>query len=150
MKTERHARILEIINSMDIETQEELAKQLKLKGIDVKQSTLSRDIKELRLTKVLSDNKKYKYASISHKNNVKSDKLIKIFAQTVVNVEKVNNFIVIKTMSGSASAAAEVLDSLNLEGMAGCIAGDNTIFVLMRNDEQAQIMVSKIIKLMND
>jgi len=150
MKTERHARILEIINSMDIETQEELAKQLKFKGIDVKQSTLSRDIKELRLTKVLSDNKKYKYASIAHKNNVKSDKLIKIFSQTVVNVEKINNFIVIKTISGSASAAAEVLDSLNLEGMAGCIAGDNTIFVLMRNDEQAQIMVSKIIKLMND
>lgn len=150
MKAKRHAAIFEIIDSIDIETQEELAQELKKRDIDVKQSTLSRDIKELRLTKVLTNNKKYKYAPMVPKGEIKSEKLINIFAQTVLNVEKVDKFIVIKTITGSANAAAEALDSLRLEGVAGSVAGDNTIFVLMRSKEKAEKMVQKILKILND
>jgi transcriptional regulator of arginine metabolism len=150
MKAKRHAAIFEIIDSMDIETQEELAQELKKREIDVKQSTLSRDIKELRLTKVLSNNKKYKYAPMVPKGEIESEKLINIFAQTVLNVEKVDKFIVIKTLTGSANAAAEALDCLRLEGVAGSVAGDNTIFVLMRSKEKAEKMVQKIIKILNE
>lgn len=144
MKIARHAKILEIINNMDIETQEELAEELKESGIDVTQATVSRDIKELKLIKVLSSSGKYKYASISPIENVISDKLVSIFSQTVLTIDYVDNFIVIKTIPGSAPAAAEAIDSLKWDGIVGSIAGDNTIFVLARNSEKAQELVGKL------
>lgn len=144
MKIARHAKILEIINNMDIETQEELAEELKESGIDVTQATVSRDIKELKLIKVLSNSGKYKYASISPIENVISDKLVTIFSQTVLTIDYVDNFIVIKTISGSAPAAAEAIDSLKWDGIVGSIAGDNTIFVLARNSEKTLELVGKL------
>lgn len=149
MKGKRQATILEIIKSMDIETQEELGEQLRNRGIDVKQSTLSRDIKELRLTKVLSSDKKYKYAAMEPNMNIQSEKLMKIFSQSVLSVEKVDKMIVVKTISGSASAAAEALDTIGLEGIAGTIAGDNTIFLLVRSEELAEKLVQKIHNILN-
>lgn len=150
MKVTRHEKILEIINAKEIETQEELADELKRGGMDVTQATVSRDIKELKLTKVLSNNGKYRYSSISPSENYLSNKLVNIFTQTVLQVENVDNFIVIKTISGSAAAAAEALDSLNFEGIAGTIAGDNTMFVLARNVDKAREIVQKIKKMLND
>lgn len=147
MKVTRHAKILEIINSRDIETQEELAEELRKGGMNVTQATVSRDIKELKLIKVLSDSGKYKYATIMHTENFLSNKLVNIFSQTVIGVENVNNFVVIKTISGSASAAAEAIDSLNFEGIAGTLAGDNTIFVMARDSEKAQIITQKMKKM---
>lgn len=147
MKVTRHAKILEIINSRDIETQEELAEELRKDGMNVTQATVSRDIKELKLIKVLSDSGKYKYATIMHTENFLSNKLINIFSQTVISVENVNNFVVIKTISGSAPAAAEAIDSLNFEGIAGTLAGDNTIFVMARDAEKAQIITQKMKKM---
>lgn len=144
MKIARHAKILEIINNMDIETQEELAEELKESGIDVTQATVSRDIKELKLIKVLSNSGKYKYASISPIENVISDKLVTIFSQTVLTIDYVDNFIVIKTISGSAPAAAEAIDSLKWDGIVGSIAGDNTIFVLAKNSEKTLELVGKL------
>lgn len=144
MKVTRHAKILEIINSNDIETQEELADKLRKSGMNVTQATVSRDIKELKLIKVLADSGKYKYATIMHTENLLSNKLVNIFSQTVVSVENVDNFVIIKTISGSASAAAEAIDSLNFEGIAGTIAGDNTIFVLARDVEKAQTITQKM------
>lgn len=149
MKLARHTKILDIIASNEIETQEELAEELKKSGINVTQATVSRDIKELKLIKVLSSNGRYKYASISPNENFLSNKLVNIFGQTVLQVDNVNNFIVIRTISGSANAAAEALDSLSLDGVVGTIAGDNTIFILVRNNDKAKEIVQKIKKMLN-
>ncbi|HBF76868.1 MAG TPA: arginine repressor [Clostridiaceae bacterium] len=150
MKITRHARILEIIGQKDIETQEELVDELKKLGMDVTQATVSRDIKELKLIKVLSNNGKYKYAAINHGENILSEKLVGIFAQTVIHIDYVNNIIVLKTIAGSAPAAAEAIDSLGWEGIVGSVAGDNNIFVLTRSDEKAQELVVKFKKLLNE
>lgn len=150
MKIARHAKILEIIKNTDIETQEELAERLKKSGIDVTQATVSRDIKELKLTKVLSDNGRYKYASISPTETVLSNKLVSIFTQTVQLIDYVNNTIVVRTISGSAPAAAEAIDSLNWDGIVGTLAGDNTVFILTRNNEKAEEIVGRLKKLVNE
>lgn len=150
MKISRHAKILAIINSKEIETQEELADELRKEGIEVTQATVSRDIKELNLIKVLSDLGRYKYASISPKEKFLSNKLVVVFKQTVLNVEQVEKFIVIKTITGAASGAAEAIDTLNLEGLAGTIAGDNTIFILCRSEDKALEIVQKLKKILNE
>lgn len=150
MKIQRHSKILEIINSKDIETQEDLAEELKKLGMDVTQATVSRDIKELKLIKVLSNKGTYKYATISPSESFISNKLVNVFSNTVINVENVQNFVVVKTLSGSGSAAAEAIDSLNFEGIAGTIAGDNTIFILCLNEEKAYEIVKKLRKLLSD
>jgi transcriptional regulator of arginine metabolism len=150
MKITRHAKILEIINNKDIETQEELADELKNSGIDVTQATVSRDIKELKLIKVLSKSGMYKYAAIAPTENLLSDRLVSIFTQTVLRIDYVNNFIVLRTISGSAPAAAEAIDSLGWDGIVGTIAGDNTIFLLTRSNEKTEELVSKLKKLVNE
>ena len=149
MKIQRHAKILEIINTKDIDTQEELAEELKKRGMDVTQATVSRDIKELKLIKVLSEKGTYKYATISQNEGLLSNKLVNVFSNTVINVENVQNFVVVKTLSGSGSAAAEAIDSMSFEGIAGTIAGDNTIFILTMNEEKAQEIVKKLKKLLS-
>lgn len=150
MKITRHAKILEIINQKDIETQEELVDELRNLGLDITQATVSRDVKELKLIKVLSSTGKYKYGVISHGENMMVEKLLSIFTQTVIGMDFVGNIIVLKTLSGSASAAAEAIDSLGWNGIVGSIAGDNTIFVLTRSLEKAQELVSKFNKLLNE
>lgn len=150
MKISRHARILEIINKKDIETQEELVDELRNQGMDVTQATVSRDIKELKLTKVLTADGKYKYAAIKHSDNVMSEKLVSIFTQSVIHIDYVDNFVVLKTIAGSAPAAAETLDSLGWDGIVGTLAGDNTILVLTRSKERTEEIVSKLKKLLNE
>ena len=148
-KYARQRKVLELIESYEIETQEELADYLNKSGIEITQATISRDIKELKLIKVLSDTGRYKYATISHTENVLSNKLINIFSQTVTGVENVNNFVIVKTLSGSAPAAAEAIDSLNFFGIAGTLAGDNTIFVMARDDEKAQNITQRMKKMIS-
>ncbi|HEY5562508.1 MAG TPA: arginine repressor [Clostridiaceae bacterium] len=150
MKVVRHAKILELIKTKNIETQDDLAEELRKIGMDVTQATVSRDIKELKLIKVMAENGNYKYAPITPTENYLSNKLVNIFAQTVLFSENVGNMVVIKTISGSASAAAEALDSLSFEGIVGSIAGDNTIFVLVRSVEDAQELTQKIRKTVSE
>ncbi len=147
MKLERQAKLLEIISTKNIETQEELAEELKLLGMDITQATVSRDIKELKLIKVLTDKGTYKYATIAPMESTISNKLMNIFKQTVTTVQNVNNFVVVKTLTGSANAAAEAIDSLNFEGIAGTIAGDNNIFIMCLNNEKAIEIVKKMKKI---
>lgn len=149
MKAIRHSKILELIKSMDVETQEELAAELKKTGMNVTQATVSRDIKELKLIKVMASSGKYKYAPISPTENYLSNKLVSIFAQTVLYTESVGNIVVIKTITGSANAACEAIDSLNFDGIVGTIAGDNTIFILVRTPESAKNLNEKIRKTLN-
>lgn len=146
MKITRHEKILELIQKKDIETQEELAEELRKSGIEITQATVSRDIKELKLIKVLGENGRYKYAAIAKNENDLSDKLVNIFSHSVISVESVNNFVVVKTLSGSANAAAEAIDSLNFKGIAGTLAGDNTIFIMARTSEQAFEIVERMKK----
>jgi transcriptional regulator of arginine metabolism len=150
MKVARHAKILELINDKEIETQEELADELKNIGMDVTQATVSRDIKELKLIKVLSNSGRYKYASIAPVEKFLSDKLVSVFSHTVLSVESVDKFIVVKTIPGSASVAAEAIDSLNFEGIAGTIAGDNTIFILVRTLHQSNQLVQRIKRMISE
>ena len=149
MKSKRHSKILEIINDNDIETQEELAEALKYAGYDVTQATVSRDIKLLKLVKMQSESGKYKYISSSKEERDINDKLYSILKNAAIGVEQVDKFVVIKTLTGAASAAAEAIDTLYANDVAGTIAGDNTIFVLVRTDEKALELISKVRKMIS-
>ena len=144
MREKRQDAILEIIKEKSIETQEELVQNLKDRGFDVTQATISRDIKNLKLTKVLDDKGKYKYAVISNQGNKVENKMNQILFNTLLDVERVDKFVVVKTLSGSGSAAGDAIDTLNFTNVAGTIAGDNTIFILSRTDEDAQKIVDSL------
>lgn len=146
MKSKRHTKILEIISSKEIETQEDLAEALKLDGFDVTQATVSRDIKTLKLIKVQGSNGKSKYVVSSGEEKNIVDRLSNILSNTVVSVENIDKMVVIKTISGSGSAAAEAIDNLEGTDIAGTVAGDNTIFILVRSLEKAEELVAKIRK----
>lgn len=148
MKISRHAKIIEIIEKFVIETQEELAEELKKSGINVTQATVSRDIKELRLIKVLSEEGRYKYAALREHDNMLSERLIKVYKESVLNIDYSGNIIVIKTFPGAAGAAAEAVDAFAVHSIVGTIAGDNTIFILIRNQDEVETVVDKFKKLM--
>jgi transcriptional regulator of arginine metabolism len=150
MKIARHSKIIEIIRAKDVETQEQLAEELKSKGFVITQATVSRDIKELKLIKVMNAQGTHKYATISPDESFLSNKLVNIFSQTVLYVDHVEKFVVLKTIAGSASAAAEALDSLKFNGIVGTIAGDNTVFILARTEEDTQDLIQKITKMISE
>lgn len=147
MKESRHSVIVDIIKNNDVETQEELADKLKERGINVTQATVSRDIKELNLIKTLGLSGKYRYALVSENKNSTLNALSYIFSNTAISVERVDKFLVVKTISASAAVAAEAIDSFKLEGIAGTIAGDNTIFILTRTEQKAEDLRMEIQKL---
>ena len=132
MKSARHAAILEIIEKQDVETQEDLAEMLRKRGIVVTQATVSRDIKEMHLLKVLAENGGYKYATLDKAEKGMTERFIRIFSESVLSMSSAYNLIVIKTLTGSANAAAEAIDSLRWHQVVGTLAGDNTIFVAVR------------------
>ena len=137
MKNSRHTRILEIISDYVIETQDDLIEKLKESGYPVTQATVSRDIKQLGLIKTATKDGGYKYTSPKSENASNENKLKTIMRETIVNAQNAQNIIVVKTFSGMANAAAAVLDSLAEEAVVGSIAGDDTIFIVVRNNEDA-------------
>lgn len=143
MRYSRQNKILEIINNYEVETQEKLASMLKECGFDVTQATISRDIKELQLIKVLSHTGKYKYALGNSIETPISDRFVKIFKETIRSVAASYNLIIIKTLSGCANAAGEAIDSLNFPHIVGSIAGDNTLMVVVDDLENVPLMVGK-------
>ncbi len=147
MKDNRHSRILEIIKNEDIETQDELADRLRAQNINVTQATVSRDIKELNLIKIPSHSGKYKYSKTSTNNDSSINALAYIFSNTAISVERVDKILAVKTITASASVAAEAIDSFMLNGIVGSIAGDNTIFILVRTEERAEELKREIEKL---
>ena len=148
MKTVRQVTILDIIEKNEIETQEELADALRQRGIQVTQATVSRDIKELRLLKVLTPMGTYKYATADKAENGLTDRFIRMLAESVLSVAASANMIVIKTLSGSASVAAEALDSFHWPEVLGTIAGDNTIFLVVRSLDEVPTVVERIQEMM--
>lgn len=148
MKTVRQVAILDIIEKQDIETQEELAEALRKRGIAVTQATVSRDIKELRLLKVLSPRGVYKYATADKAEHGLSDRLIRMLTDSVLSITSANNLIVVKTLSGSANVAGEALDSMHWPEVLGTLAGDNTILMIIRSNEEVPVIISRIQDLM--
>ena len=147
MKYNRHAKILEIVENNVIETQEEIAERLKDMGLEVTQATISRDIKELRLTKVMTGDGRYKYASINQSESSVSNKLMTIFSQSFVSSDYANNIVVVKTLPGMAQAAASAVDSLKWSGVLGTIAGDDTIVIICRAEKIAEKITEKFNKM---
>lgn len=148
MKTVRQVAILDIIEKQEIETQEELASALNARGIRVTQATISRDIKELRLLKVLTPSGKYKYATGDQADNNLTDRFIRMLAESLLSVSSANNLIVVKTLSGSANVAAEALDSMHWPEVLGTLAGDNTVLLIIRSNEETLTVTSRIREMM--
>lgn len=148
MKTVRQVAILDIIEKQEIETQEELASALNARGIRVTQATVSRDIKELRLLKVLTPSGKYKYATGDQADNNLTDRFIRMLAESLLSVSSANNLIVVKTLSGSANVAAEALDSMHWPEVLGTLAGDNTVLLIIRTNEETITVTSRIREMM--
>jgi len=148
MKYNRHAKILDIIENHDVSTQDELAEKLRQQGLDVTQATISRDIKELRLVKVMDSEGKTKYAVINNDSGVLSEKLLSVLRGGYVSSDYANNILVIKTLPGMASAVASSLDSLGWMAIIGTIAGDDTIMIITRAERIAEELQEKISQLL--
>ena len=144
MKTKRQTKMLELIKKHDIETQEELSDYLQKEGYQVTQATVSRDIRELKLTKVAMSNGRQKYAALTEANEDLSEKYTRVFRDAFVSMDMAQNILVIKTVSGMAMAVAAALDALKFSEVVGCIAGDDTIMVAVRTVEDTQILMDKI------
>ena len=148
MKRARQAEILNIIQAVDVETQEQLLDELKARGFSATQATISRDIKELRLVKELSGGG-YRYASSERKGLADSDaRLRNIFKEGVTSVDRAQNIVVVRTMPGLASAACSALDSMEIPGMVGSLAGDDTGILIMRDNASAERFNQEVHKLL--
>lgn len=149
MKNARQTEILSIIQSMEIETQEQLLAELKSRGFVATQATISRDIKELRLVKELTGKGGYRYALTDRKNMAGTDvRLRNIFKEGVTSVDVAQNIVVVRTMPGLASAACSALDGMDISGMVGSLAGDDTGILIMRDNTTAQQFSSEVHKLL--
>jgi len=133
MKIDRHSKVLQLIETHVVETQEDLTDLLKKEGIIVTQATVSRDIRELKLIKVLTTDGRYKYAPYSSDNVLLDERIVNIFRESVLTIDYAENMICIHTITGMASAAAVAIDAMSLPEILGTVAGDDTIFVLLRN-----------------
>ncbi len=143
MKAARHAMILDLIETFNIETQDDLAMRLKDRGINVTQATVSRDIKELRLIKVLADDGGYKYATVDKAEAGMKERFVRIFSNSVISIASAANLIIIKTISGTGSAAGEAIDSLRWSEVAGTLAGDNTVFVAIKDIKSVPELIKR-------
>ena len=148
MKSNRQGKILEIIDRYNVETQEELISRLKEAGFDVTQATISRDIRELKLTKVLSVDGKYKYILNKAAKSGSVPNYKSTLSASIVSIEYAQNLIVIKTFPGMAQAIAAILDSAHIKGVMGSVAGDDTIIAATRETDLTAIACEEIKKLL--
>ena len=148
MKTERHARIIDLINMYEIDTQEELADYLQKDGFSVTQATISRDIKELGVIKITLPNRATKYCVLDRTGDTAPGRLLAVFSNSIISVNQAMNIIVIKTLPGMANAAASALDSMHLEECVGTIAGDDTIFAACSGIDEAKALAITISDMM--
>ena len=150
MKTKRQTKMLELIKKHDIETQEELSDYLQKEGYQVTQATVSRDIRELKLTKVAMSNGRQKYAALTEANEDLSEKYTRVFRDAFVSMDMAQNILVIKTVSGMAMAVAAAVDAMHLHEIVGCIAGDDTIMCAVRSVDDTIAVMSRLRKLVED
>ena len=147
MKVYRHAKIVELVSKFDIETQEELADRLRAEGFQITQATISRDIRDLKLTKVQTDTGRQKYVVMKATENVLRDKYIRILKDCFISMDMAMNILVIKTVSGMAMAVGAAIDEMHWNEIVGCIAGDDTVMCAIRTVEDTTVVMEKIRKL---
>lgn len=141
MKIDRHTKILQLIEENIVETQDDLAELLRQNGINVTQATVSRDIRELKLIKVMTESGIYKYAAYNAEGTSFDARLVTIFREAVLTIDYAGNFVCLHTITGMANAAAVAIDTIKNQDIIGCVAGDDTIFVLVRTEEKARGLV---------
>ena len=144
MKSRRHEKIIELIGKEQIETQEELVEKLAKAGFPVTQATISRDIRELRLTKVAGAETKQYYTILPAADSTKAEKYIRVLREGFVSMDVAQNILVVKTVEGMAMAVAAALDNLQFDEIAGWIAGDDTIFCAIRSAEETVFVRDKL------
>lgn len=150
MKSQRQAKIMEIISNRNIETQEHLLQELNRAGFRSTQATISRDIKELRIVKELTSFGTYRYTTAtSEVTGTFSSKLNTIFRECITNFDYAQNMVVIHTLPGLASAAASAVDAMNMSVVVGTLAGDDTVFIVMRDMNAAAAFCGEIQNLLN-
>ena len=149
MKMKRHSQIIRLINHYDIETQEELVEKLNESGFQVTQATVSRDIRELKLTKIAKPGGRLKYGVLQNVDQEMSRKYVNVLRASFQSMDLAQNILVIKTVSGMAMAAAAALDDMDFQEIVGCIAGDNTIMCAVRSADEALLLMEKIRKMLS-
>ena len=149
MKNARQNKILELIEEYEISTQEALIQRLSEHGFESTQTTISRDIRELKLSKVSGSNGRQKYVAFIKPTMEMTDKYSRVLKEGYVSKELASSLIVIKTVTGMAMAVAVAIDHMELPGVVGCIAGDDTIMCALRSPEDAHIVMDKINQMLN-
>ena len=147
MKIGRHAKIVDLIRQYDIETQEELADYLKKEGYRVTQATISRDIRELKLTKISTNDGRQKYALMQNQSAGMNEKYLRVLKDGFVSMDMAQNILVVKTVSGMAMAVAAAIDAMHWSEVAGCIAGDDTIMCAILSVDDTIRVMDKIHKI---
>lgn len=150
MRLSRHNKILEIITTNEVKSQEQLQSLLKDSGYDVTQATISRDIKELQLIKSQDKNGVTRYVANTSDNRPISERFLRIFKETTLSYAPAQNLIVVRTLSGCSNAAAEAIDCLELEHIVGSIAGDNTLLVIVDNEKNVPGIIEAFDKVINE
>lgn len=144
MKMARHAKILELIEKYDIETQDELAQKLCEEGFVVTQATVSRDIREMKLTKIATEKGRQKYAAITGNDSEVTERMTRVFKEAVLKMDYAQNIIIVKTMEGMGMAVAVALDNMQNGEILGTIAGDDTVFCVVHSHNQAAAIIEKL------
>ena len=150
MKKSRHAKIVDLIEKYDVETQEELADLLKKTGFQVTQATVSRDIRELQLSKIPTGDGRQKYVVLRQDDSHLVDKYIRVLKDGLISMDMAQNILVIKTVSGMASAVAVAVDAMKFKEIVGSIAGDDTIMMAVRTVEETKVVMDKIHKMLGN
>lgn len=149
MKSKRQAEVLRIIEELDVETQDQLLAELRGRGVESTQATISRDIKELHLIKELTGYGAYKYAVSGRKASLNAvGRLRTIFKEGVISFDRAQNIVVLRTMPGLASAACAAIDSMEIVDLVGSLAGDDTAMLVMRDNESAEAFCNEIHKML--
>ena len=143
MKEQRQSKILNLIQKNEIETQEDLAEALKNEGFSITQATVSRDIRELKLTKVASKSGGQKYVALSNVEQQVSEKVIRVFKDAFVSMDTAGNIIILKTLVGMGNAVAAAVDAFSIEEIVGSLAGDDTIFCLVKHEEHIKSVMDQ-------
>lgn len=148
MKRDRHEKIIELIEKYDIETQEELADRLVREGFQVTQATVSRDIRELKLSKVAGREGHQKYVLLNRQQHQMAEKYVGILREAFVSMDRAQNILVVKTVSGMAMAVGAALDNIGWKEIVGCIAGDDTVMCAIRTVEDTEAVMAELHKIL--
>lgn len=149
MKIERQTKILKLISERVVETQDELANLLTNEGFVVTQATISRDIRDLKLTKVTTSDGRQKYVVLQNKETNLNEKYIRVLKDGYVGMDRAMNMIVVTTLTGMAMAVAAAIDAISFDEVVGCIAGDDTIFCAVRTEQDTIVIMEKLNKIVN-